>query len=117
MAKTRSSYNRKSYEKNRKKILRKAKSYYKSHRAKILQRQKKYRTKTKAGTSAYKPLYMRGAKSGRRPLYSRLPRLNAYSFIGRKRGKKSKALGRKAPSFKRTNLRPSKGGRAFRKRA
>lgn len=117
-AKKRSSANRAYYEKKRKKILNRAKRYYKANRAKILARQKKYRMKTKAGTAAYKPLYARGSRRGKRPLFARLPRVNVYSFIGRRRSKNSKALGRKAPSFKRTNVKPrSGGGRAFRKRA
>lgn len=113
----RSSYDRSYYETNRKKILRKSAQRYKSRRAKILQYQKKYRRLTKAGTSKYRPMYARGAKNGKRPLYARLPRVNAYRFIGRKRGTASKALGRKASSFKRTNIRPRTGGtRAFTKR-
>jgi len=114
--KARSSYNRSWYNAKRKTILRKAKAYYKTHRTKILARQKRYRMKTKAGTSAYKPLYARGNARGKRPLYARMPRLNVYSFISRKRGKPSKALGRKAPSFRRggtsnTGRKPMKGGR------
>lgn len=113
---SRSSYDRSYYEKNRKAILRKSAQRYKARRSKILQYQKKYRMKTKAGTSRYRPLYARGVNSGKRPLYRRLPRLNAYRFISRKRGANSRALGRKAPSFRRgkgsnVGRRPQTGGR------
>lgn len=122
MAKKASSYDRSYYERKRKVLLRKSARYYKANRAKRLAYQKRYRKRTKAGTKAYRPLYARGAKTGKRPLYARLARLNAYRFIGRKRGKKSQALGRKAPSFRRSNTsnvgrRPQKGGRSAFKRA
>jgi hypothetical protein len=115
----RSSYSRSSYEKHRKKRLAYARSYYKKHASKIKQYQKRYRKKTGVGTKR-KPLYARGGKTGKRPLFARLPRLNAYRFLTRKKGKPSGALGRKAPSFRRgagsnVGKRPAKGGtRAFR---
>ena len=117
VARKRSAYQRKYYEKKRKTILARARAHYRANRSAILLRQKKYRQKTKAGTSAYKPLYLRGSGKGKRPLYARLPRLNAYSFIGRKKGKKSKAMGRRAPSFlNRKKTAPRRSGRAFGRR-
>ena len=119
-AKRRSSYSRASYEKNRKKRLTYARNYYRKHASKIKQYQKKYRKKTGTGAKR-RPLYARGGKSGKRPLFARLPRLNVYRFLTRKKGKKSSALGRKAPSFKRgtgsnVGRKPQTGGgRAFRK--
>lgn len=117
----RSSYDRAYYERNRKKILRKSAQRYKSRRAKILLYQRKYRRKTKAGTKNYRPMYARGMKSGKRPLYARLARLNAYRFIGRKRGKNSRALGRKSASFRRgkgsnVGRKPLSGGQRALKR-
>lgn len=118
-AKKRSSYSRASYEKNRKKRLTYARNYYKKHASKIKMYQKRYRKKTGVGKKR-KPLYARGGKTGKRPLYARLPRLNAYRFLTRKKGRNSKALGRKAASFRRgagsnVGKKPQRGGaRAFR---
>ncbi len=80
----RSGYNRSYYVANRNKILKYMHKRYRAKRSSILAYQKKYRKRTKNKG----PLYMQGRKSGKRPLYGRLPRVHQYKFIrGGKVGK------------------------------
>lgn len=110
-------YGRSYYEKNRAKILKRAKTRYAANKGKYKRMRKRWLAKTQGGK---RPLYLSGKGAGRRPKFPRLKALHRKTTtrtIGRKPARSGKAFAKvKAFQWSGAKKRAKAARKAWRKR-